>query len=253
MAFSSITAWAAIGADVWRERHLQSRIGFFCEKPWTGIAAIILVAMAFALLWRMTPLSQLLAPDWLADQFRRVIESDWAPVIITATYLVANAVAFPNMALNLALIVALGPLLGVPVALLETLIAGIAAFLIGRRWGGERLADSKVPILRKSLAMIQGSGLSGLVLLRMVPVAPYPVVNLWLGASSVKPGIFVLGTAIGVFPSLVAMGVVGLQLRELFESPTLSNVGILIMILITYACLGWMVKRNLSVRAPDRA
>lgn len=90
-----------------------------------------------------------------------------------------------------------------------------------------------------------------MILLRLVPVAPYPVINLALGAGGIGVGIFSVGTLLGVLPSLLAMGVVGFQLREVIDDPGPGSIGFLVGLLVALVTLGAWVKRKLSSQVED--
>lgn len=216
-----------------------------------GIVAVVAVLACLVALWQLSPLGAFADPERVArviDGFRR---SPWAPVTLGGLYLAATAVMFPVMAINLALVLVLGPLWGVLAALYGMLLAGLSAFLIGRRFGRRPLQGLDSPALDKTLRVVRDSGLPGMVLFRMVPVAPYPVVNLALGAGGIGIGVFTLGTALGVLPNLIAMGMIGVQLQSVFEDPNATTLGLLVAVILVYGALAWWVKRRLSGQLAD--
>lgn len=212
------------------------------------VMVAVVVLLLLTAVWRLTPLSQYSDPQSIASGMSELLASPWAPLSLALVYLVGNALIFPNIALNLAVIVVLGPVWGVPAALAGTLLAGTAAFLLGQRFGLKRLEKLNIAASRKPLKLIRDSGLPGMILMRMLPIAPYPVVNLVVGAGGVGLGVFSLGTLIGVTPSLIAMGAAGFQLREIWHHPNAMSISILLAIMATYAVLGWLIKRRFSSR-----
>ncbi len=213
---------------------------------WIGLGALVIVAMTA--LWRLTPLGEWTSPEKLNEQVSSMLAWPWAPLSLAAIYLLGNALMFPNIALNLAVIVALGSVWGVMAAMAGTLLAGIAAFLIGQKYGQGLVKRLDVNAMNRPLKMVRESGLPGMILLRMLPIAPYPIVNLAVGAGGISTGTFVIGTFVGVLPSLVAMGVIGFQLRQVWESPDPASISILVLVVAAYVVLGWLIKKRLSSR-----
>ena len=213
---------------------------------WIGLLAVLLIGLTA--LWRLTPLGEWTSPEKLNEQVSSMLTWPWAPLSLAAIYLLGNALMFPNIALNLAVIVALGSVWGVAAAMAGTLLAGVGAFLIGQRYGQNLLKRLDVKAMNRPLKMVRESGLPGMILLRMLPIAPYPVVNLAVGAGGIATATFILGTFIGVLPSLVAMGVIGFQLRQVWESPDPASISVLVLIVVAYVVLAWLIKRRLSSR-----
>ena len=83
------------------------------------------------------------------------------------------------------------------------------------RIAGERL----MPVAR----FMDKKGLVAVTLIRLVPIAPFPVVNLVLGAMRVKLWHFVLGTFLGMLPGMLAATVLSDQVAAALEDPTRVN------------------------------
>ena len=66
-------------------------------------------------------------------------------------------------------------------------------------------------------------GLLAVMLVRLVPIAPFPVVNLALGALRVRLPDFVVSTVIGMLPGTLATTVLSDQVAAAIEDPTRIN------------------------------
>jgi phospholipase D1/2 len=84
--------------------------------------------------------------------------------------------------------------------------------------------------------------------LRMLPVAPYTLVNLAAGSIDVRLRDYVLGTLLGILPGTIAVTAFGHQLREIVARPTLSNVGLLLAVIVAWVTLSLGLQRFLSKR-----
>jgi phospholipase D1/2 len=96
-----------------------------------------------------------------------------------------------------------GPLAGTVYALCGALASASVTYALGRRLGREtvrRLAGHRLNALSQRLAR---RGVLAIVVVRLLPVAPYSVVNLVAGASHIGWRDFLLGTALGLLPGIV--------------------------------------------------
>ncbi|MCR9089769.1 VTT domain-containing protein [Algiphilus sp.] len=215
---------------------------------WIATGAALLLVLGMTALWRWSPLSEWATSGNLEAHVETLARSPWAVLSLGAVYILATPVMFPLTALNLALIVAIGPVAGMAYALYGSLLAGLCAYWTGLRLGQpalDRWGNAKVD---KALRIVRESGVPGLVLLRIMPVAPYAVVNLVLGAGGVRGLPFVVGTVLGILPALLLMGVVGFQLRSVLQEPSAEGMAVLAAIALACVALAFWVKHRVSAR-----
>lgn len=216
--------------------------------PWLALALAALATLGLASLWRWTPLSEWAASGRLAEDLGVLARSPWALLSLALVYLLATPLMFPLTVLNLALIIAIGPVQGIAYALYGSVLAGLLAFWAGHLVGRPALARWNHARVNETLRVVRESGLPGLILLRIVPLAPYPVINVILGAGGVRGLVFVAGTVLGMLPSLAVMGVLGFQLRSVLQDPTPLGVAVLVALALTCLALMVWVQRRLSAR-----
>jgi phospholipase D1/2 len=87
---------------------------------------------------------------------------------------------------------------------------------------------------------LERRGLWAVIVMRVVPVAPYALVNLVLGAARIRLLDFILGTAIGLLPGIAALAFGSYRVVAFVKEPTLER-GLgagLAVLLITAAVLG---------------
>jgi len=100
---------------------------------------------------------------------------------------------------------------------------------------------------------IIGQGVVAVAMIRMVPIAPFSLVNLLAGASELRLRDFLIGTILGMAPGIITMAALGSQIAELARNASWSNVlwfGLTILLWIT-ACLAvqfvvtwWSARRS---------
>jgi phosphatidylserine/phosphatidylglycerophosphate/cardiolipin synthase-like enzyme/uncharacterized membrane protein YdjX (TVP38/TMEM64 family) len=170
-----------------------------------GIAIGITVLAALALAWRVTPLRDWLAFDQLIDFGAEFRESTWAPLAIVAAFVGGGLIAFPLLVLIGATALIFGPVLGPVYTMIGALLSAAVTFAIGRKLGRDavrNLAGQRVNDLSRRLAR---RGLLAVAFVRMLPIAPFSIVNVVAGASHIRWSDFLLGTVIGLLPGVAAM------------------------------------------------
>ena len=183
-------------------------------------------------------------------------DSAWAPVLVLATYIVGGIVVFPITVLIAATGLVFGPWLGVALALPGTMASAAIGYAIGGRLGRNtvrRYAGQRLDRLSRRLAE---RGLLAIALVRIVPVAPFTVVNLVAGASHIGWRDYLLGTFIAMTPGIVLM--VAFVDRALAAMRDPGPLTFALLALIAALVLGssaaiarWLARRE-RTRAPVR-
>lgn len=204
----------------------------------------MVVLVAVAALWRFSPLHEFADTESIAAWLHGVRSSPWAPLIVIMVYVGANAVFFPNTVLNAATILGLGTPWGLPCALAGSLTAAMITYGLGRRYGKERLKKLDSKSVERISKMLQKGGVMGMTTLRLLPIAPYGVVNLLAGAARVKPFAFGFGTFLGLLPGGLLMTAFGHQLRAVLEHPSPPQIAIMVGVAVFAACAAWWLRRR---------
>ncbi len=118
---------------------------------------------------------------------------------------VGLTLAVPLSALSLLLIAALGPWQGFICSMGAALLAAALSHAIGRGLGHQALQALAGPRVREVSEQLGGRGVWAVIVLRLLPLAPFAVVNMVAGATHIRLRDMLLGTAIGMTPSTLAM------------------------------------------------
>ncbi|KIZ40380.1 hypothetical protein OO17_17930 [Rhodopseudomonas palustris] len=191
------------------------------------LAGLVAAIAALALGWRFTPLYDYVNFDWLSQTIESLQGNPIAPLVVVALFVVGGFLLFPVTVLIAATSAALGPWIGLGSATMGALCSASIIYLIGRAMGMEPVRSLIGDRLDRFTGAIKGNGIVSVVLIRMVPVAPFSLVNLAAGASGIKFSDFLLGTLLGMAPGLIAMTAFGSQLVDLLTRPSWINIGIL--------------------------
>ncbi len=202
------------------------------------------VLVAIAATWRFSPLHEMAGTQAIAHWFHGMRHNPWAPLIVVLIYVAANAVFFPNTVLNAATILGLGTLWGLPCALAGSVTSAMVMYALGRRFGKERLRRIDSAAIERVTGMLKNSGVLGIASLRLLPIAPYTVVNLVAGAAHVRPFAFGVGTFLGLLPGNLLMTAFGHQLRQVLQNPSKTEIATMVGVLLVAAAGVWWARRK---------
>jgi phosphatidylserine/phosphatidylglycerophosphate/cardiolipin synthase-like enzyme/uncharacterized membrane protein YdjX (TVP38/TMEM64 family) len=213
------------------ERPRARRIGRVAKVVGFGLLIVLLI-----LLWRFTPLAAMTHPTTIRDWFASFANTPMAPAIVLGVFIVAGLLAFPVTVLIAATAATFGPWLGFVYAAAGALASAIVAYGVGALAGREALEDVLGPRLNRVRRTITRRGMLAVAAIRMVPVAPFTLINLVAGASKIPLLDYVLGTVFGMLPGLVVISLLGSQIVNILTEPTLAN--ILLLVLAVAAWIG---------------
>jgi uncharacterized membrane protein YdjX (TVP38/TMEM64 family) len=226
---------------------VKMKKGFKVRKALYILGGVIAAAVVLALLWTRTPLADWVTrenaaqiADWFAQRW-------WAPVLVVLAYTPASFIMFPRWIITMTAVLAFGPWHGLVYAFAGVIIAGICTFLPGRMVSRDtirRLAGRK---LKPLTHFMERKGLIAVTILRLMPIAPFPVVNLVMGAMRVKLWHFVVGTIIGMMPGMLAATILSEQLAAALEDPTRVNfwlIGAAVFVIVTVVFFGQRYMRR---------
>ncbi|HEY0442239.1 MAG TPA: VTT domain-containing protein, partial [Xanthobacteraceae bacterium] len=189
------------------------------------LAALLVIALP--LTWQYTPLSTLANPDVVRASLSAVAESRWAPFAVVAIFVSAGLVAFPVLVLIAVTAATFGPFYGLLYAALGSLSSALVTYLIGARLGKDMLRAMLGPRLDRIRRHIVNQGVISVAAVRVVPVAPFTLVNLVAGASQIRLQDFLAGTVLGMAPGWIVMSALGHQIFQIITQPTATNVALL--------------------------
>ena len=205
------------------------------RKAFFRLGMVVVALLALAALWRWGPLAGL-ADAANIETWAAAVESDWtATALVLGAYVVGGLVMFPVLALIAATGLLYGPLAGLAVAAAGSLMSAVAGYgagvLLGRRTL-RRLSGGALDRVSRQLAR---RGVLSVTIIRLLPVAPFTVINLAAGASHIRFRDFVAGTALGMAPGIVAITLFSGQLGELMRAPNPVNAALLAALLVVIA------------------
>lgn len=213
---------------------------------WLRLLVLVIGLIALAAAWRWTPMADQLDAGKIVSVLSNVRQSPMGPLLAVAAFVIGGLVVAPVTVLIVATALVFGPLLGFACSLVGTLLSAIVVYGIGRlmkrdtaRWfSGSRLNRLSQRLARR--------GLVSIVAVRIIPVAPFTVVNLVAGVSHVSFRDFVLGTLVGMTPGLVAMVIFADRLHDALIEPNLITIALVLAVVVAIAVLAYFMRQWLT-------
>lgn len=207
-----------------------------------GLLAFPLALVALVVAWRFTPLKDVVDLESVTAYVRDLTSSFGGTILVAGGYLLLAMLGFPVMVLIVASALALGPWLGLALSFGGSMTAAAASFGLGRAMGSDtirRFAGSRVNRMSQWLAR---RGFVTVAAVRVLPIAPFAVVNMVAGASHLRFRDFFLGSVVGMTPGMILMTFFVDRLVAAATEPSLVS------ILITAGIVALLVGATLLFR-----
>lgn len=169
------------------------------------LLSIFTPLLGLAAAWRWSPLGQWLNVENIVAFFTELNGDATAPWLMLGGYVLGGLLVVPITLLIAVTVMVFGPVKGALYSLIGALVSAAVIFGIGHSLGRgkvRRLAGSHINRLSQRLAR---QGILTIVVLRLLPIAPYTIVNLVFGTSHIRLRDFMLGTALGMTPGIIAI------------------------------------------------
>jgi uncharacterized membrane protein YdjX (TVP38/TMEM64 family) len=132
------------------------------------------------------------------------------------------SVLVPRTAITLACGALLGAAQGAATALAAAVIAAIATYYLGRWAGRGALSARSGGRLERLDGWLNRRGLSAVLLVRFLPLAPFGLIGYAYGTTSVCRKRYLLGTTLASIPSAVSYAVIGAAVAKPHEMSPLT-------------------------------
>lgn len=211
-----------------------------------GVLALALALLAVA--WRWTPLRDVVNLESLVAFARTLDELPLTWVAVVAGYVAAGLIMLPVTLLIAVTGIVFGPLVGLVYALAGTLLSAAATYGVGNWLGRETVQKVVGPRINRLSRRIAKRGILAMVVIRMLPVAPFTVVNVVAGASHISFRDYMIGTLLGMLPGIAMTVTFVHHLAEAVRNPSPGTVGVLGAVAVSIIALALGLQRLLKRR-----
>lgn len=211
------------------------------------IGSILAAIVALAAAWHWSPLRELVDVPMLVSAANEFGRHPAASLLVLGVFVAAGLISFPLSVLIIVCVLVFGPWQGFLYALAGALLSATCSYALGHLLGHRvvrRVAGRKLRELDKRLAR---RGLLTIIIVRIVPVAPFSVINLVAGTSRIRFRDFMLGSTIGLLPGLIVISVFTDQLTATIRKsdlPTFAILAVVLAILVAGAWRFWQWKEK---------
>jgi phosphatidylserine/phosphatidylglycerophosphate/cardiolipin synthase-like enzyme/uncharacterized membrane protein YdjX (TVP38/TMEM64 family) len=196
----------------------RSRVALTRVLPVLAVCALVLA------LWRFTPLAQMIQPAALAALAESLRSTPLGAALSVLLLGLATLAFFPVTALIVTCGLVFSPIVAFGVALAGSSLGAVAGYALGRglwRDAVRRLAGQRFQRVSRRLGK---RGILATAVVRLVPVAPFGLVNLIAGASHVRMRDFLCGTALAMAPGTAVLVFASDRVVRAFAVPDPTSV-----------------------------
>jgi phosphatidylserine/phosphatidylglycerophosphate/cardiolipin synthase-like enzyme/membrane protein DedA with SNARE-associated domain len=201
------------------------------KAPWVWLGLVALVMMGLAALWTLTPLSAMAeVENW--ERMLAAIRGPWEILAVLVVFVLSGLVAFPVIVLIAGTTAVFGVWPGMLYAGLGAMASALATYGIGWYLGQRRLRRYFGPRVNRIKQSFAGRGIVTVTAIRLIPAAPYTLVNLAAGALKIPPLEYAVGTALGLAPGILVMSLLGSTIVGIIAHPTWGGIALIAGLLV---------------------
>jgi phospholipase D1/2 len=188
------------------------------RRVWLA-ARILALLFAAAAAWKWTP---------LADQIDIATVTAWAAsirnnparlLIILGAYLIGSLALVPVTVLIIVTALVFGPLAGCAYSFAGCLVGAGVTYAVGYFLGRDLIRQITGPKWQDVERRIDRAGIIAVATMRLLPVAPFTVVNVVSGAFQVPLWPYFLGSLLGLAPGIILINLFAHEIEIAIEKP----------------------------------
>jgi uncharacterized membrane protein YdjX (TVP38/TMEM64 family) len=214
---------------------------------WLLLGLYLTVFISLTVAWQDPAWRQYLQPTALARLGKELVDMPMGSLLILAGYIVAVVLAVPVGVLVLVGALVFGPWPGMLYTLCGMVSGAVVTYGIGHFTASaliERMAGHGT--VSKLSHAFQKRGLMTVIIVRVLPLAPFVVVNMVAGAFKVSLRDYVLGSFIGLLPATIMASLFADRLAAVLASPNVKTYGALVAVVVGLGLAGWWVKHKFA-------
>jgi uncharacterized membrane protein YdjX (TVP38/TMEM64 family) len=183
------------------------------------------------------------------EQWLSAAHGPWALPVAVGAFAALAFIGVPQFVLIAAAVVAFGPWTGFAYSWIGTLVSSLVGFWLGRTFGGRLLQDLAGDGVAKFMKLIGKNGFLASLIVRLVPSAPFIVVNMAAGVTPMKLRDFAAGTAVGIIPKIALTAFAGNSIVQALKGGGQRHIVMLVIAVVVWIVAGlvaraWLKKRE---------
>jgi phospholipase D1/2 len=206
--------------------------------------AVLALLLGMTAAWKWSPLADQIDIRKITAWAVSLREDPARHVIIPAAYLIGSLLSFPVTLLILATAIVFGPVVGAAYSFTGCLLGAAATYAVGYFMGKDfvqRLAGRKWQRVEEKIAQ---NGIMAIATIRLLPVAPFTIVNIASGAFKVPLLHYLLGSMLGLAPGILVINFFAHQFARAVRNPGVGSYALMgACVVITVAGVVWMRRK----------
>lgn len=176
------------------------------------------------------------------EQWLGAAHGIWALPVAVSAFAILAFVGVPQFVLIAAAVVAFGPWAGLAYSWIGTMVSATIGFFVGRAFGARLLRDYAGEGIRKFMLLIGRNGFMASLIVRLVPSAPFIVVNMAAGVTPMRLRDFLAGTAIGIIPKIALTAFAGNSIVQALRGGGMQHIALLLVAALIWLTAGWFAR-----------
>jgi uncharacterized membrane protein YdjX (TVP38/TMEM64 family) len=176
----------------------------------------------------------------------------WALPVAVAAFAALAFIGVPQFVLIAAAVVAFGAWAGFAYSWIGTMVSSLVGFYLGRMAGARALKTLSGESMQKFMDMVGRNGFLASLIVRLVPSAPFIVVNMAAGVTPMRVWDFAAGTALGIVPKIALTAFAGSSIVKALNGGGTKPVAWLVAVVAIWIAIGWFAQRWLKAREADK-
>lgn len=172
----------------------------------------------------------------------------WGLPVAVGCFAALAFLGVPQIILIAAAVVAFGPWTGLAYSWVGTLVSAMIGFWLGRQFGARILRDFAGRGVNRFMRMIGENGFLASLIVRLVPSAPFIVVNMAAGVTPMRTRDFIAGTGVGIIPKIALTAFAGNSVLQAMRGGGMQHIVILALVAAIWIGAGWMARNWLKRR-----
>jgi uncharacterized membrane protein YdjX (TVP38/TMEM64 family) len=178
---------------------------------------------------------------WLA-----AAHGPWSLPVAVAAFAGLAFIGTPQIVLIAAAVVAFGPLNGAAYSWIGTMVSALVGFYLGRAAGSRVLERFSGDGVRRFTTLVGRNGFLASLIVRLVPSAPFIVVNMAAGVTPMRTRDFIAGTGIGIVPKIALTAFAGASIVQLMRGEIGRHGLAIAAVAGLWLAIGWTARRWLQ-------
>jgi phospholipase D1/2 len=232
------------------KRNKQTAANKRRRQIWLGVGILVLF-FAAAAAWKWTPLADQIDIHKITAWVFSIRDNPARSVIILSAYLGGSLLVVPITVLILATALVFGPLLGCVYSFAGCFLGAAVTYAVGYFLGRDFIQQVIGSKWQRVEQRIGQAGIIAVATMRLLPVAPFTIVNIISGAFQVPLRDYLIGTLLGMAPGIVVINLFAHQVESAVRNPGVGSYTLLIA-LAAVSLLGTLWVRRKVGNVPKK-